>query len=249
MPQSLVFVSGASSGIGLALARATPLPEPRIVDISRRGAPDLEHVAADLADPASWARVAQLFAREVPSFPGERVVFLHSAGTLEPIGHAGEVGLEAYTRNVLLNSAAPQVLGAAFLAAAGARSARSDLVMISSGAASSIYPGWTSYGAGKAAVDQWVRTAGAEQQRRGGCRVLSVAPGVVATAMQEQIRATGERDFPDVARFHELHAAGELRDPDVVAREIWSLLDRELPNGAVLDLRDPPPERATVPTG
>ena len=111
--------------------------------------------------------------------------------------------------------------------------------MISSGAAHNVYPGWTSYGAGKAAMDQWVRTAGAEQARRGDrCRLLSVAPGVVATAMQEEIREMSERAFPEVRRFVELHETGELRDPRAVAGEIWQLLDRDLPNGSVLDLRD-----------
>ena len=111
--------------------------------------------------------------------------------------------------------------------------------MISSGAARSVYAGWSAYGAGKAAVDQWVRTAGFEQQqRRSRCRILAVAPGVVATAMQEQIRATPARDFPEVAKFVELHERGELRDPDDAARDIWALLDRDLANGAVLDLRE-----------
>jgi benzil reductase ((S)-benzoin forming) len=149
------------------------------------------------------------------------------------------VDSEAYTRNVLLNSASPQVLGAAFLHAARRCQARCHLVMIGSGAAHSVYEGWTSYGAGKAAVDQWVRTAGAEQARRGGrVTVLSIAPGVVATAMQEEIRATDPADFPDVERFVELHEGGELREPKTVARELWSLLDRPLENGSVLDLRE-----------
>jgi benzil reductase ((S)-benzoin forming) len=149
------------------------------------------------------------------------------------------VDLAAYARNVLLNSAAPQVLGAAFLRAARRTRARCQLVMISSGAASNVYEGWTSYGAGKAAVDQWVRTAGAEEARRGGgCQVIAVAPGVVATAMQEQIRSTSNQDFPEVQRFVELHEEGVLRPPEEVARELWSLLDGELENGAVLDLRD-----------
>ena len=65
--------------------------------------------------------------------------------------------------------------------------------------------------------------------------VLSIAPGVVATAMQEEIRETPERDFPDLARFIELHEAGDLREPKLVAAEIWSLLDRDLANGSVLD--------------
>jgi NAD(P)-dependent dehydrogenase (short-subunit alcohol dehydrogenase family) len=102
-----------------------------------------------------------------------------------------------------------------------------------------VYEGWTSYGAGKAAVDQWVRAAGAEQVRRGNhCRVLSVAPGIVATAMQEQIRATSADVFPEVAKFVDLHESGELREPATVAREIWDLLDLDLENGAVVDLRE-----------
>ena len=239
MPGSLVFVSGASSGIGLAMARCVPLPDPRVIDISRRGAPGLEHLAADLADPAGWRRAAALFEREIPAFDGERVVFVHSAGTLEPIGFAGEVDPEGYTRQVLLNSAAPQVMGAAFLAAARRSAARCELLMISSGAASGVYLGWSAYNAGKAALDHWVRTAGAEQERRGGrCRVLAVAPGVVETAMQAQIRSTPEEAFPERRRFVLLHEEGELRAPEAVAPELWALLERDLPNGAVVDLRD-----------
>jgi benzil reductase ((S)-benzoin forming) len=239
MAGSLVFVSGASSGIGAALVRALPFAQARVIDISRRGAAGCEHFAADLADPAAWRVVADLFAREVRGFGGERIVFAHCAGTLQPMGFAGEVDPEGYARQVLLNSAAPQVLGDAFLRAVRGTRAECHLVMIGSGAARHVYEGWSAYGAGKAAADQWVRTAGAEQERRGGrCRVLSVAPGVVATAMQEEIRAMAPESFPEVARFVELHESGELRDPDVVAREIWALLERGLPNGAVVDLRD-----------
>jgi benzil reductase ((S)-benzoin forming) len=235
----LVLVTGGSSGIGRALVRTLPWLEARVVDVSRRGGAGCEHFAADLADPASWPRVAGLFERELAGFRGERAALFHCAGVLTPIGFAGEVDPAAYTRNVLLNSAAPQVLGDAFLRSARHTSATCHLVMIGSGAARHVYEGWTSYGAGKAAVDQWVRTAGAEQERRGGrCRVLSVAPGVVATAMQEEIRATPERAFPERERFIALHRDGELRDADAVAREIWRLLDRAPPNGAVLDLRD-----------
>jgi len=239
MSGGLVFVTGGSSGIGLALVRAVPLSPARVIDVSRRGAPGCEHHPADLSDPGSWRGVAQLFEREVAAFDGDRVVLLHCAGTLQPMGFAGEVDDVAYARNVLLNSAAPQVLGHAFLRAVSRSRARSHLVMIGSGAATSVYEGWTAYGAGKAAVNQWVRIAGAEQERRGGrCRVLAVAPGVVATAMQAEIRGMSREDFPEVARFVEMHEAGELRDPDVVAREIWDLLLREPDNGAVRDLRD-----------
>ena len=56
--------------------------------------------------------------------------------------------------------------------------------------------------------------------------------------MQEEIREMPEDRFPDVAKFVELYEAGELRDPVVVARDIWDLVLRGTANGAVLDLRD-----------
>ena len=238
MTSSLVFISGASSGIGLAMARSVPWPDARVIDISRRGAKGLVHHAADLADPAAWPGVRSLFAREVKGFDGERVVFVHSAGSIEPMGFAGEVDALAYTRQVLLNAAAPQVLGEAFLAAARDTSAACFLLNIGSGAACNPYRGWSAYCAGKAAMDHWVRTVGAEQGERGGAQVLSIAPGIVATAMQEQIRATDAEDFPDADRFRALHRDGALRAPDDAALDLWASIDRNLPNGSVVDLRD-----------
>jgi benzil reductase ((S)-benzoin forming) len=238
MPSHLVFVTGASSGIGLALARAVPWPDARVFDVSRRGAPGLEHLRADLSEPSAWVAVAELFAGEMKGFAGEGVVCIHCAGTLDPIGFAGEVEPRAYARQVLLNSAAPQVLGDAFLRAARETRARCTLLMIGSGAARNVYEGWSAYCAGKAAVDHWVRTVGAEQTRRGGrVRVLSVAPGIVESAMQEEIRATSARDFPEVERFRALHAEGALRRAEDVARDLWTLLTGAFENGAVLDLR------------
>ncbi|MBW3550598.1 MAG: SDR family NAD(P)-dependent oxidoreductase [Proteobacteria bacterium] len=40
-------------------------------------------------------------------------------------------------------------------------------------------PVFAAYGAAKAAVDQWVRDVGAEQERRGGVHVVAVAPGTI----------------------------------------------------------------------
>lgn len=235
-----MLISGASSGIGRALAESVPFESARVIDISRRGGAGVEHVKADLADASGWRIAAALFEKEVAGFAGERVVFVHCAGSLEPIGYAGEVDPEAYARQVLLNSAAPQVLGDAFLRAARGTSAACVVLMISSGAAHTIYEGWTAYCAGKAAVDQWVRTAGAEQARRGNrCRVIAVAPGIVETAMQEQIRQVSAGAFPEVKRFRQLHREGALRTPREVALDLWALLDRLPENGAVLDLRGP----------
>jgi benzil reductase ((S)-benzoin forming) len=235
----LVIITGASSGLGHALAKSVPFPA-TVLDVSRSGAPGgpIEHLAADLSDPVTWPEVGAVLARLVAEHDPGRAVFIHAAGTLEPIGFAGEVAPEAYAANVMLNSAAGQVLGHWFLRSLQGRNGVFDLVMISSGAARSTYPGWSSYGAGKAALDQWVRNVGAEQRERGGVRVSSIAPGVLATSMQQQIRETDERDFPEVARFHSFHEDGALVDPDVAAQQIWDVIERGIDTGSVIDVRE-----------
>ena len=247
MASSLVWISGASGGIGGALAQTVPWDNTRVIGISReRPAGTIEHLQADLADPSTWPTVGASFRRELDGFTGQYVVFVHAAGVNEPIGFAGEVDSDAYPRNVVLNSAAPQVLGQLFLAAVQSLDAHRYLIMLTSGAAQSVYPGWASYGAGKAAIDQWVRNVGAEQAQRGGVQVLSVAPGTVDTAFQQQLRDTLETDFPSRQKFLDLYKQGKLSDPQDVARQIWTLTASDLDNGSVIDLRKldiPQPEK------
>lgn len=234
---NLVFVTGASSGLGKAIAENVPFPS-RVIDISRSGQGNrMEHITSDLSDPGSWSHVAGEISAIVAGDQPERSAFIHAAGTLQPIGHAGEVAQNAYTRNVLLNSASGQILGNAYLAALRDVPGSHDLVMISSGAASSTYPGWSSYGAAKAALDHWVRNVGAEQAIRGGVRVSAIAPGVIDTPMQADIRATDEHAFPDVQRFRQLNDEGNLVDPAVAARRFWEILESGIETGSVIDLR------------
>lgn len=241
---TLVWITGASSGIGAALVSTLPYNDAHVVDISRSGgAPGAEHLAADLADPSSWFAVeAHLLGRMGVADVG-RAVFVHCAGTIEPIGFAGQVDSAAYRRNILLNAAAPMALGHAFLRAVASFRGTAHLVMLTSGAASTPYPGWSTYCGSKAGVDQWVRTVGEEQRLRAerglpSCHVVAVTPGSTETAMQELIRATDPADFPAVERFRGRHERGEVRDPADAARGIWSVLDRDLPSGAVVDLKD-----------
>lgn len=234
----LVVITGASSGLGLALARSVPFPA-TVVDVSRSGPPDggFSHIPADLSDPSTWYKVGAEMTRLVEEQEPERAVFIHSAGTLTPIGFAGEVDTDAYTANVILNSASGQVLGHKFLEAVRDRKGVFDLVMITSGAATNPYAGWSSYGAGKAALDQWVRSVGLEQSSRGGVRVSAIAPGVLATAMQEEIRETSGHDFPKVDRFHGLHDDGVLIPPAESARRIWEAIEHGIESGSVVDVR------------
>ena len=235
---SLLIVTGGSSGLGRALLRTAPQPTLR-VDVSRSGPPPEadRHITADLGDPTAWSTVGRSLRSLITDEPWDDLVVVHAAGTVDPIGFAGEVDDAGYQHSILLG-AAGQMIGHHVLAALGDAAGAAQLVMVSSGAASSVYAGWSAYGAGKAALDQWVRNVGAEQRERGGARVLSIAPGTVATSMQSSVRAADPTAFPQVAKFQGLHDVGALTEPDDAARALWRIIqDPSHDSGAVLDVR------------
>ncbi len=248
-PQNLVFVTGASRGLGLALAENVPWERTRVVGFGRSPEPafharlpgvELEYVWANLASSDGVDVVAQAMDTALKSFTGQRIMLFNNAGTLRPIGPAHRVDAEAYDAALILGALTPIRIGQRFLqAVAGREDVQSWLVNISSGAASSPYAGWSAYCAGKAALDQWTRCVALELARLPcATRAYSIAPGVLDTAMQMSIRATPASDFPNVERFKELHSQGQLTAPADAAKRMYRFL--LLPSGqpSVVDLRD-----------
>ncbi len=221
MSTSLAVITGASRGIGAGIAAAAAADGAVVATCNRSASDAVHQLTADLGDPASWPAFADWLDSVVDSVAPDRLTVVHNAATLTPIGFAGEVDAAAYTANVLLNSAAPQVLGHAVIRTALRTNTPTVLVQLSSGAGKNPYPGWSSYCASKAAVDIWVRTVGLEQGDL--VRALAISPGVVATEMQAEIRASEASAFPNVERFRDLHDAGQLGDPAEVGAKIWKV--------------------------
>jgi benzil reductase ((S)-benzoin forming) len=136
---------------------------------------------------------------------------------LQPVGpiHGQDVG--AIGRAVSLNVAAPLMLSAA-VAASGESVLDRRIVHISSGAARVAYPGWSIYCATKAALDHHARAVALDDNR--ALRIGSVAPGVIDTDMQAEIRGTGLDAFPLRAKFDELKRSGQLSTPADAARKV-----------------------------
>lgn len=234
----LAVITGASSGIGAALVTVARDDGATVASTSRRTADGDVHLSLDMAQESSWPRfrswLADLVTDEV-----DRVTVVHAAGTVTPVGFMGEVDPDDLATAAILNSVVPQVIGDAALAAVGPERT-ATIMMITSGAATSAYAGMAHYCAGKAAMDQWVRVAGAEQDHRGSdVLVWAVAPGVVESAMQEHLRAADPEDFPNTTRHRRLAQDDDLSTSDEVAEVLWRLAsERTHPNGAVLDVRD-----------
>jgi len=224
---TVVWISGATQGIGAALAASVPWPGARVINISRRPHPTLETVIADLTDPTSWDVIAEVFAQELAKFQGERAIFVHNAFYSKVAGFAGELDPVEQRRQVFANVAAPLVLGDAFVSACRP-GYESGLIMVSSAAAKFAMEGMAVYGAAKAGMEQWVRTVRAERRRRGtGPWVVAVRPGFVATETVIEGFARGgisPEDYPGATAASEALARGDYLTPEESANQIWAAL-------------------------
>lgn len=227
--ETIIWISGATEGIGLGLARNQPYPQGRLVNLSRRAHPDYESLFLDLAEPACWPTIGRHFADVLATFRGRRVLFIQNAHLRGLTGFAGEVAEADYARDVTANVAAPLRLGEMFLRAVidSGFTGKAGLVMMSSSAARSPIPGQTVYCAGKAALEMWVRVARRELAARGrdAMWVTAVRPGFVDTALTRHVAALAEADYPIAPQMRRQMAKGDgVMDIDTAARAIWAAL-------------------------
>jgi benzil reductase ((S)-benzoin forming) len=237
--RTIVWITGATQGIGQALARAVPYADARVVNISRRRHPDFETVVADLTDPRSWDGVSRHLAEQLAAFNGERAIFIHNANYVGSSGFVGEMDPVEYRQQVLANSAASLVLGDAFIRACRP-GYESGLVMISSASAKFAMQGMAVYGAAKAGMEQWVRAVRAERKTRDAYPwVVAVRPGFIVTDSMRAQYSEGRGDldaFPGGAAVAKAIADGRGQSPDECARSIWALLPPEPDGRTVLFL-------------
>ena len=228
-PPTLVWISGATEGIGLGLSRNVPYADARVINLSRRNHPDLESCFLDLADPTSWEAVGAHFKQTLAGFGGERAIFIQNAHLKGMTGFVGEVPPQDYARDITANVAAPLRLGEMFLRAVrdSGFAGEAGLVMMSSSSARSPTIGQTVYCAGKAALEMWVRVARRElaMRDRHAIWVTAVRPGFVDTPLTRQVSAMADRDYPIASQMRRQMASGEgVMDIDTAARQIWAAL-------------------------
>ena len=233
------LLTGTSRGIGAALARELCARGWTVTGCARGAAPDelakteaYTHLSVDLADREAVRRTFVEPASDSPAFAAlgraERAVVVHNAAVVATAAtHAVE--LDAAYDLCALNVALPIWLSGWFLRAAPAES-DVRVVEISSGAATSAYPGWPLYCASKAALRMAgevlsVEAAEVDALRDRRLSVLSYAPGVVATGMQADIRGVDPALFPRRERFVELHETGKLAQPEAPAKDLARRLE------------------------
>lgn len=223
--RTLLWISGATQGLGLGLARTQPYADARVINLSRRSHPELETVQFDLTRPETYAAVQASFERELSGFTGERAIFMHNAYYPTRAGFIGEADAAEQARALQANAVAPLLLGEMFLRAVRP-GYESGLVLMSSAAARHPFAGNAGYCAAKAGVEMWVRTVKRELKARGRRTwVVAVRPGFVDTPTTRGIARMTAEDYPVAPQMARQFETGQgVLSPEQAGRDIWAAL-------------------------
>ena len=235
-----LIITGHSQGLGKALAEYYLQQGWQVLAISRREWPQApEHLQQCVLDLADSHRLQQVLSGGILAdflSGADQWLLINNAAQVAPNALAGKAGLPPIASAVSLNILAPLLLCEEAIRAAPP-AGLGGIVHISSGAGRIAYPGWSVYGASKAALDHHALCLAAEQHPN--LRVASIAPGVVDTAMQAEIRQSAEQDFPLLPRFKALKNEGGLSSPQDAAAAIARFLASPLFGKQVIaDIRD-----------
>lgn len=187
----IALVTGASRGIGAAVARA--LSETHDVLLGGRDTAAVRELAEQLPGARPWPveLTDDAALAEAASGIDSLDVLVHSAGTIE-LGAVSEVGADSWRRTFELNVVAVTELTRLLLPAL--RAARGHVVLVNSGSGLAVKPEWGSYAASKFALRAYADVLRTEESPN-GLRVTSVYPGRVATDMQRGVRAAEGGEF------------------------------------------------------
>jgi NAD(P)-dependent dehydrogenase (short-subunit alcohol dehydrogenase family) len=96
------------------------------------------------------------------------------------------------------------------------------------------------YCAAKAGLDHLSRAVALEEAARpNGAKIVSLAPGVVDTDMQLQLRSADPAAFADAARFASMKAEGRLDSAASAAAKVLAWLQRaDFGSHPIGDVRD-----------
>jgi NAD(P)-dependent dehydrogenase (short-subunit alcohol dehydrogenase family) len=219
----VAVVTGASRGIGADIARYAAEAGLRL-GLCARGEPVLEasdHVVAARVDVTDEAGM-DAFASEVEGRFGAIDLWINNAGVLSPIAPVRDVATADFRQHVDVNLTGVFIGTKWFVRHRRRHGGGGVLVNISSGAAWHGYGGWGAYCASKAGVERLTDVVALEE-REVGLRAHAIAPGVVDTAMQEQIRDCPPERFPAVGDFIDMKKDGRFNSGEYVAREILAI--------------------------
>ncbi|KAK0633581.1 hypothetical protein B0T14DRAFT_74484 [Immersiella caudata] len=225
MASKAVIVTGASRGIGLAVANYLLKQSHKVVLVSRsidqlqdlknKFPSQVEYLAADMTASDSAAKVTSLAIKAFGQLDG--VVINH--GVLSPITRLEHASIDEWKKLYDVNLFSALALLKETIPYL--RASNGSVVFVSSGAALKGYTAWGAYGSSKAALNSLAQHLAVEEPKIAS---IAIGPGRVDTEMQKELRekGSGTMSESDYAGFKTAFEEGKLNRPEwpagVIAR-------------------------------
>jgi NAD(P)-dependent dehydrogenase (short-subunit alcohol dehydrogenase family) len=239
MKKHLTILTGASRGMGLGLAEQLLRADATLLCISRNASDSLAARAAacgaqflqwtaDLNDAAPLAQRLRAWLAALDTHTLASATLINNAGVISELTPLREGQAENLARALRVGLEAPMLLTSAFLAATQTWTQVPRKVLnISSGLGRRAMASSSAYCAAKAGMDHFTRCVALEEALLAhGAKVCSLAPGVIDTDMQVQLRSANTAQFPDQNAFAALHEKGQLSSPHDAAQRLLAYLNR-----------------------
>lgn len=224
------YITGTSKGIGKAIAELLLQDPANIVTGISRGSSikhkNYNHLSLDLTNPDFINSIS------FSASHYNKVVLINNAGILGEVGKAGEISSKSIIDTFNVNLIAPAILINKFISFYKETEAEKVIINISSGAGKKPIDGWGAYCSSKAAIDMFSEVVVLEQAlvTYPKFSVFSIAPGIVDTNMQAEIRKSKSNSFSRVKEFKNYKKEHKLSSPEEVAKKIILILANTIHN-------------------
>ena len=243
-PKPLMILTGSSRGLGLAIGQQWLAQGGTLLGIARHTHESLPQIAQhhsahveqwvqDLSDPLESSQRLERWLSSLHPFAVSSAILVNNAGVMPRIGPLDECPLDELSQALRVGLETPMALTAGFIRVTqrwvdGHWQGQRKVLNLSSGWGRRASAGQAPYCAAKAGLDHFSRCTALDEARKPhGVRIVSLAPGVIETGMQMQLRNSDPRGFPERERYVSLHQNGLLDSPTQCAKKILTFLASE----------------------
>lgn len=225
------IITGASKGLGKAIIDQLILDSNNTVfGISRSS--NEEHLSkgakyfnVDLGKPNEVIGTITKVLNSIVKAEGDEFYLINNAGVINPIKTIENTDMNDLITNINVNLTSLMILTSEFIKSLEKINGKKRIINISSGAAKRPVYGWNVYCSTKAGVDIFTQTVALEQNAKEfPVHLVSLAPGIMDTEMQEKIRSADKEDFRDLKEFVGFKEKGKLVQAEAVAVGVLRLL-------------------------